>query len=114
MRLIPLLPAIAATILSFAFHSASAQTAFNDGFARDSRQPIDQAYTDHIRKYTTDPQFSSRLVDYLPASATVPTPAKVLGDVAGAPDMLPHAEDVDKYFPLLEGGRPPVEGFNIR
>jgi hypothetical protein len=41
-------------------------------------------------------------VDYLPASATVPTPAKVLGDVAGAPDMLPYAEDVYKYFRLLE------------
>ena len=71
MRLPHLLPALAATILSLAFHPASAQTALNDGFARDSRQPIDQAYTDHIRKYTTDPKFSSRLVDYLPASLPV-------------------------------------------
>src|ERR1700716_2732737 len=91
MRLTPLLPGLAATLLSLALHSASAQTALNDGFARDSKQPIDQTYTDHIRKYTTDPQFSSRLVDYLPASATGPTPAQVLGDVGGGPGMLSDA-----------------------
>src|SRR5580704_7493572 len=113
MRLPHLLPALAATILSLALNPASAQTLLNDGFARDSRQPIDQAYTDHIRKYTTDPQFSSHLVDYLPASATVPTPAKVLGDVAGAPDMLPYAEDVYKYFRLLESASPRVKVFTI-
>jgi hypothetical protein len=113
MRPTLLLPALAATILFFALHPASAQTALNDGFARDSRQPIDQTYTDHIRRYTTDPQFSSRLVDYLPASPTVPTPAKVLGDVAGAPDILPYAEDVYKYFRLLESASPRVKVFTI-
>src|ERR1700678_3352771 len=74
----------------------------NANFARDPGQPIDQQYTDQIHKYTTDPSFISPLVDYLPASKTVPTPAKVLGDVSGAPDMLPYAEDVYKYFRLLE------------
>ena len=113
MRLTPLLPTLAATILSLGLDPGSAQTALNDGFARDSKQPIDQSYTDHIRKYTTDPQFSSRLVDYLPASATVPTPAKVLGDVAGAPDMLPYAEDVYKYFRQLESASPRVKVFSI-
>jgi len=114
MRLTHLLSAIVpATILSLAFYPASAQTGLNDVFARDSRQPVDQSYTDHIRKYTTDPQFSSPLVDYLPASATVPTPAKVLGDVAGAPDMLPYAEDVYKYFRQLESASPRVKVFSI-
>src|SRR6201987_42993 len=113
MRPTPLLPALAATILFFTLNPASAQTALNDGFARDSRQPIDQTYTDRIRKYTTDPQFSSRLVDYLPASPTVPTPVKVLGDVAGAPDILPYAEDVYKYFRLLESASPRVKVFSI-
>ena len=70
-------------------------------YARDPHQPIDEAYTAAIRKYTTEPYFNSPLTDYLPASKTVPTPAKVLGDVAGAPDMLPYAEDVYKYFRLL-------------
>src|SRR5271156_6325047 len=104
---------VPAAILSLAMYPASAQTGLNDAFARDSRQPIDQSYTDHIRKYTTDPQFSSHLVDYLPASTTVPTPAKVLGDVAGAPDMLPYAEDVYKYFRLLESTSPRVKVFSI-
>src|SRR5271168_894214 len=114
MRLTHLLSALVpAVILSFAICPASAQTSLNDSFARDSRQPIDEPYTDHIRKYTTDPQFSSHLVDYLPASATVPTPAKVLGDVAGAPDMLPYAEDVYKYFRQLESASPRVKVFSI-
>jgi hypothetical protein len=95
----------------------SAATAFsqelNSTFARDPGQPIDQHYSDQIHKYTTDPSFISPLVDYLPASKTVPTPAKVLGDVSGAPDMLPYAEDVYKYFRLLEASSPRVKVFTI-
>ena len=114
MRLIHLLSALVpATVLSLAFCPALAQTDLNDAFARDSKQPIDQAYTDHIRKYTTDPKFTSHLVDYLPASTTVPTPAKTLGDVAGAPDILPYAEDVYKYFRQLEAASPRVKVFTI-
>ena len=74
---------------------------------------MDQQYTDHIKKYTTDPSFISPLVDYLPASKTVPTPAKVLGDVSGAPDMLPYAEDVYKYFRMLQDSSPRVKVFSI-
>jgi len=85
----------------------------NSNFARDPGQPIDQQYTDQIHKYSTDPSFISPLVDYLPASKTVPTPAKVLGDVSGAPDMLPYAEDVYKYFRLLEANSPRVKVFTI-
>ncbi|MGA8152980.1 MAG: M14 family zinc carboxypeptidase [Terriglobales bacterium] len=85
----------------------------NSIFARDPGQAIDQQYTDQIHKYTTDPSFISPLVDYLPASKTVPTPAKVLGDVSGAPDMLPYAEDVYKYFRLLEANSPRVKVFTI-
>ena len=47
-------------------------------------QPIDEEYTRKIKKYTTETFFLSPLVDYLPASKTVPTPAAVLGDIAGA------------------------------
>jgi hypothetical protein len=85
----------------------------NSNFARDPAQPIDQQYTDQIHKYTTDPSFLSPLVEYLPASKTVPTPAKVLGDVAGAPDMLPYAEDVYKYFRMLEAASPRVKVVSI-
>ncbi len=85
----------------------------NSTFARDPGQPIDRQYTEQIQKYTTDPSFISPLVDYLPASKTVPTPAQVLGDVAGAPNMLPYAEDVHKYFRLLEASSPRVKVFSI-
>ncbi len=87
--------------------------AFNANFARDPQQAVDQQYTEKIHKYTTDPSFISPLVDYLPASKTVPTPAKVLGDVSGAPDMLPYAEDVYKYFRLLAASSPRVRVFSI-
>lgn len=82
-------------------------------YARDPKQAIDQDYTAHIREYTTLPELNSSLTDYLPASKTVPTPAKVLGDVSGAPDMLPYAEDVYKYFRLLEAASPRVKVFTI-
>jgi hypothetical protein len=85
----------------------------NTNFARDPQQPIDKDYTDRIRRYTTDPTFSSPLVDYLPESKTVPTPAKVLGDVSGAPDILPYAEDVHKYFRILADASPRVKVFTI-
>lgn len=92
--------------------AAPAQTV-NSDYARDPKQAIDQDYTKKIHEYTTDPTFLSPLVESLPASKTVPTPAKVLGDVAGAPDMLPYAEDVYKYFRLLAASSPRVQVFSI-
>jgi hypothetical protein len=81
--------------------------------ARDAKQPVDDAYTAKIKKYTTQPFFTSPLVDYLPASKNVPTPEAVLGDVAGAPGILPYAEDVYKYMRLLEKASPRVKVFSI-
>ncbi|HEX8190047.1 MAG TPA: M14 family zinc carboxypeptidase, partial [Pyrinomonadaceae bacterium] len=81
--------------------------------ARDPQQPVDEEYTRKIREYTTQPYFLSPLVDYLPASETVPTPAAVLGDVAGAPGKLPYAADVYKYMRMLEKASPRVRVFNI-
>jgi hypothetical protein len=99
---------VASVVLCSAVRPACSQE-LNSNYARDPKQPIDQHYTDQILKYTTDKSFISPLVNYLPASKTVPTPEKVLGDVSGAPDMLPYAEDVYKYFRMLDrphGRRP--------
>ena len=82
-------------------------------YARDPHQAIDESYTAAIRKYTTAPEFNSPLTDYLPASKSVPTPAKVLGDVSGAPNMLPYAEDVYKYFRELAAASPRVRVVTI-
>jgi Zinc carboxypeptidase len=100
-------------VTSFCAATSTLSAQLDSTFARDANQPIDKQYTDQIHKYTTDPSFISPLVDYLPASKTVPTPAKVLSDVSGAPDMLPYAEDVYKYFRMLEAATPRVKVFTI-
>jgi len=81
--------------------------------ARDPKQPVDEAYTAKMRKYTTAPYFTSPLVDYLPASKNVPTPEVVLGDVSGAPGILPYSRDVYKYMRLLEKASPRVKVYSI-
>src|SRR5580658_8890867 len=81
--------------------------------ARDTSQPIDEEYTKKIREYTTEPFFNSPLTDYLPASKTVPTPKAVLGDIAGAPGILPYAEEVYRYMRMLEAASPRVKVFSI-
>jgi hypothetical protein len=80
---------------------------------RDATQPVDEEYTKKIREYTTEPFFNSPLTDYLPASKTVPTPKVVLGDIAGAPNILPYSTDVYRYMRLLEKASPRVKVFSI-
>lgn len=91
----------------------TALAAAGNPYARDPDQPVDQAYTAKIAKYTTQPDFNTPLTDYLPASKTVPTPEAVLGDIAGAPNMLPYAEDVYRYFRMLAKATPRVRVFPI-
>jgi hypothetical protein len=80
---------------------------------RSTSQPVDAAYTQKIHEYTTEPFFLSPLVDYLPASQTVPTPQAVLGDIAGAPNILPYSTDVYRYMRLLEKASPRVKVLSI-
>jgi len=80
---------------------------------RDANQPIDEEYTKKIAEYTTEKFFNSPLTDYLPESKNVPTPKAVLGDIAGAPGILPYAEDVYKYMRMLEKASPRVKVFSI-
>ncbi len=91
----------------------NAQTPGTESFQRDPKQAADEPYTQLIKKYTTAPHLNSSLTDYLPASSTVPTPMKVLGDIAGAPDMLPYAEDVYRYFRMLAAATPRVRVVTI-
>ncbi len=112
MRTSRLVSLFALVILCAAICPLHAQD-LNANYDRDPNQPVDQHYTDQIQKYTTDKSFISPLVNYLPASKSVPTPERVLGDVSGAPDMLPYAEDVYKYFRMLEAASPRVKVFSI-
>ena len=80
---------------------------------RSPSQPLDEAYTRKIHEYTTEPFFLSPLVDYLPAAKGVPTPAAVLGDIAGAPNKLPYSKEVYEYMRLLAKATPRVKVFSI-
>ncbi len=80
---------------------------------RDPKQAIDEEYTKKIHEYTTEPFFLSPLVDYMPASKTVPTPKATLGDIAGAPTKLPYSKEVYEYMRLLAKSTPRVKVFSI-
>ncbi len=102
------------TLAAFPIHSAFAQgdaAAAKPG--RDPKQPIDSEYTKKIKEYTTEKFFLSPLVDYLPASKTVPTPKVTLGDIAGAPTKLPYSKEVYEYMRLLAKSTPRVKVYSI-
>ena len=80
---------------------------------RDPNQPIDEEYTKKIKQYTTETFFLSPLVDYLPASKTVPTPKAILGDIAGAEGKLPYTKEVYDYMRLLARSTPRVKVYSI-
>jgi hypothetical protein len=73
----------------------------------------DPEYTEAIRKETTESRFMTELVDHLPASATVPTPLKFHGYIAGQEGKLTYAEDVYRYMRALESASPRVKVFSI-
>src|SRR4249919_2911517 len=80
---------------------------------RDPNQPLDEEYTRKIKEYTTETFFLSPVVDYMPASKTVPTPKAILGDIAGAPGKLPYSKEVHDYMRLLAKSTPRVKVYSI-
>ena len=76
-------------------------------------QPLDEEYTKKIKEYTTETFFLSPVVDYMPASKTVPTPKAILGDIAGAPGKLPYSKEVHDYMRLLATSSPRVKVYSI-
>ena len=108
MKLLRCLPAILAASL---FAQPSSTISIKPG--RDTAQAIDEEYTRKIREYTTATYFNSPLTDYLPASKTVPTPKAVLGDVSGAPGILPYSQEVYRYMRMLETASKRVKVFSI-
>ena len=102
-------PPLLLTIATF----GQAVTNVSFKLGRDANQPVDEEYTKKIREYTTETFFNSPLTDYLPASKTVPTPKAVLGDVSGAPKILPYSTEVYRYMRMLEKASPRVKVFTI-
>jgi len=71
----------------------------------------DQEYTASILKNTTEKFFLTELVDHLPASDKVPTPAKILGYPVGTPNKLTYTKDQARYYRELEKATPRVKVF---
>ncbi len=77
---------LAGSLISLLLITAFASVAADETApARDPKQPVNEAYTAKIKKYTTAPVFTSPLVDYLPASKNVPTPETVRALPASSP-----------------------------
>jgi hypothetical protein len=96
--------------------AATALVALGFGPSLSGQQPIDAAYTAKIRELTTtDPKwkFTTELVDHLPASATVPTPLKVLGYVPGTIGKLSYVADINRYFKALTEASPRTKLFSM-
>src|SRR5436190_3000593 len=81
-----------------------------------AQQAIDSAYSRQITELTpTDARwkFTTELVSSLPASATVPTPLKVLGYVPGTLGRLSYVADLNKYFRALAAASPRMKLFSL-
>jgi hypothetical protein len=68
------------------------------GFAQQTMDPV---FAEEQKAWTTKHEFSSPLVDHLPASTAVPSPRDVLGHDIGAPRVLDRYADILKYYRAL-------------
>ena len=66
-----------------------------------------------IARATTEPRFSSPWVSYVPASATVPSPSRYFGRIAGAPGELVDSAQAYAYARALAAASPRVKVFSI-
>jgi len=76
---------------------------------RDPLQPQDEEFAKLVREWTTQPYFTSPLVDHLPKVPGIPTPKDVLGYHVGAPAKLTYYADVLKYYRALAVATPRVK-----
>jgi hypothetical protein len=70
-------------------------------------EPVDDAdFAQHVKEWTTRPDFTSPLVDHLPRIAGVPSPKDVLGHHIGEPKKLTYYADILKYYRALAAASP--------
>ncbi len=86
--------------LGIATMTAGAATVLN-AQTRPAAQKIDAEYTAKIKESLQDPRITTKLVDHLPASDTVPTPLKFLGRYVGQAGELTYAKDIHRYYEHL-------------
>lgn len=90
---------------------AMAQTAKKGAAPAPAPQSNDKEYTDAILKNTTEKFFLTELVDHLPASDKVPSPARIIGYPMGTPNKLTYTKDQYRYYRELEKATPRVKVF---
>ncbi|HTM27193.1 MAG TPA: M14 family zinc carboxypeptidase [Vicinamibacterales bacterium] len=76
---------------------------------RDPAQTQDADFEKSVKEWTTQPYYSSPLVDHLPIVKGVPTPKSVLGYHIGAPYKLTYYADILKYYRALAAATPRVK-----
>lgn len=84
-------------------------------FAQTTTSPDtpEEGSSEDIRKATTDAQFLSPWVSYVPASSNVPSPRAFFGRIMGAPGELVNAEKAYAYCRALAAASPRVRVFTI-
>src|SRR4051794_10823255 len=76
---------------------------------RDPAQQQDADFEKSVKEWTTQPYFTSPLVDHLPVVKGIPTPKEVLGYHIGAPYKLTYYADILKYYRALAKATPRVK-----
>lgn len=98
------------TPLAMALATAGPLAAQTSGAPAASGQAMDPTFAEHVKTWTTKPEFISPLVDHLPASTSAaPSPRDVLGHDVGAPRVLDHYADLLKYYRALAAASPRVK-----
>ena len=81
--------------LSIAIAANAQQATENNAFAPDTAEP---GSVEAIAQFTTEAQFLSPWVAYVPESASVPSPTEYLGHVVGAAGELSRTGQIYGYF----------------
>ena len=76
---------------------------------RDPAQAQDEDFAKLVAQWTTQPYYSSPLVDHLPKVKGIPSPKDVLGYHIGAPAKLTYYADILQYYRALAAATPRVK-----
>jgi hypothetical protein len=88
--------------------AAGALLALSGGSGADGFDTPEPGSREAIAAATTEPRFASPWVADVPASATVPSPTRFLGHIAGAPGELTRTAKIYAYYRALAAATPRV------
>ena len=88
---------------------SAGQATFDTRETRDPAQTQDEDFARSVKEWTTQPYFSSPLVDHLPKVQGIPSPKDILGHHVGAPATLTYYADILKYYRALAAASPRVK-----